>query len=92
MDTHKAALLSELELAQHFAVEPLTGLQLEDCLRRQHFHGPNELASDEKEPLWKKFLDKLREPMIMLLMASAGISLLMRQLDDAISIAMVSNI
>ena len=48
--------------------------------------GPNELPEEEDEPLWQKFLEKLKEPMIALLMASAGISLLTGQYNDAISI------
>jgi Ca2+-transporting ATPase len=48
--------------------------------------GRNELPEEEDEPLWKKFLEKLKEPMIALLMASAGISLLTGQYNDAISI------
>ena len=49
-------------------------------------YGRNELPEEEDEPLWKKFLEKLKEPMIALLMASAGISLLTGQYNDAISI------
>lgn len=43
----------------------------------------------DEDPLWKKFLEKLKEPMIALLLASAGVSLLTGQYDDAISIAIV---
>jgi len=57
--------------------------------RRQNFHGLNELASDEKEPLWKRFVDKLKEPMILMLGASAAVSPFMKQFDDAISILAV---
>lgn len=57
--------------------------------QRRHFHGANELSTAEDEPLWAKFLDKLKEPMIALLLASAGVSLITRQYDDAISITLV---
>lgn len=51
--------------------------------------GRNELPEAEEEPLWKKFLAKLKEPMIALLLTSAGVSLLTGQYDDAVSIALV---
>jgi Ca2+-transporting ATPase len=47
------------------------------------------LPEEEEEPLWQKFLDKLKEPMIALLMCSAGISLLTGQYHDALSIFIV---
>ena len=69
-----------------------TACRDDEVLRRQRFHGLNELAGDDKEPLWKKFVDKLKEPMIMMLGASAAISLFMRQFDDAISIFAVCSV
>ena len=51
--------------------------------------GANAMPEEAEEPLWKKFLAKLREPMIALLLASAGISLLTGSYDDSISIAIV---
>jgi Ca2+-transporting ATPase len=39
--------------------------------------------------MWKKFLEKFKEPMIALLLGSAFISLVTRQYDDAISITLV---
>ena len=40
--------------------------------------------------MWAKFLEKLKEPMVALLLGSACVSLLTRQYDDAISITLVS--
>ena len=40
--------------------------------------------------MWAKFLDKLKEPMVALLLGSACVSLLTKQYDDAISISLVS--
>ena len=46
------------------------------------------IANEEKdkEPLWKKFMEKFTEPLILLLLASAFISILIGQYDDALSI------
>uniref|UniRef100_A0A673L1W9 Calcium-transporting ATPase n=1 Tax=Sinocyclocheilus rhinocerous TaxID=307959 RepID=A0A673L1W9_9TELE len=40
----------------------------------------------EDEPLWKKYISQFKDPLILLLLASAVISVLMRQFDDAVSI------
>lgn len=42
--------------------------------RRQDF---NELINDEHEPIYMKFIDQLKQPLILLLLASAGVSLLL---------------
>ena len=65
------------------------GLSTSEVARRRQYHGANELATAEDEPWWAKFLSKFKEPMIALLLASAGVSLLTRQYDDAISITLV---
>ncbi|CAF4291005.1 unnamed protein product, partial [Rotaria magnacalcarata] len=53
---------------------------------RQKYYGHNDFEVDDDEPIWKKYLGQFKEPMILLLLASACISLLMRQYDDALSI------
>lgn len=49
----------------------------------------NFLEPDAPEPMWKKFLEQLKQPLIMLLLVSAIISLLMKQVENAASIACV---
>ncbi len=66
------------------------GLSASEASSRLAFHGPNELNASEPETIYAKFLEKLREPMIALLLASAGVSILTGQYDDAISITLVS--
>lgn len=51
--------------------------------------GPNEFKADPPDPLWLKYLKQFLEPMIGLLIASAFISVLMGQFDDAVSISAV---
>lgn len=80
------------------------GLTLEQVLLKKQEHGPNELdQKGNKEPaktslgrLWndhedsiKNYLDQFQNPLILLLIGSATISLLLGQLDNAISIALV---
>ena len=67
------------------------GLTVAEATQRRQVLGSNALSTTEEEPLWAKFLDKLKEPMVLLLLGSAAVSLLTKQYDDAISIALVSN-
>jgi Ca2+-transporting ATPase len=41
----------------------------------------------EPDPMWKKYAEQFNNPFILLLLASAAISVLMQQYDDAVSIA-----
>lgn len=54
--------------------------------------GHNELEVKQEEPLWKKYLDQFKNPLIVLLLASALVSICMQQFDDAFSITAVSNV
>lgn len=72
-----------LHLLQVTAETGLTGMQ---AIHRQHQLGYNEFADCVPEPLWRKYFEQFSEPMIVLLLCSAGVSLIMRQYDDAISI------
>ena len=63
------------------------GLAAQEVDRRRQISGPNELAKTEEETACAKFLEQLKEPLILLLFASAVVSSLLGQYDDAISIA-----
>ncbi|CAB1334703.1 unnamed protein product, partial [Coregonus sp. 'balchen'] len=62
------------------------GLTHSEVTRRRAYHGWNEFDINEEEPLWRKYISQFKDPLIMLLLASAVISVLMHQFDDAISI------
>ncbi|GAV08918.1 hypothetical protein RvY_18537 [Ramazzottius varieornatus] len=63
------------------------GLSVDEVERRRRTYGLNEFNIAEDTPLWKKYIDQFKDPLILLLGASAGISLVTGQLDDAFSIA-----
>ena len=63
------------------------GLDDGDVASRRLAYGPNELAEEEEEGACRKFLEQLKEPLILLLFGSAVVSSLLGQYDDAISIA-----
>jgi P-type Ca2+ transporter type 2C len=63
----------------------------QDYLHRRSIHGLNQLQDDEPDPLYIKFLNQFKEsPLILLLLASAAVSVLMGNVDDAVSITLVS--
>uniref|UniRef100_A0A8B9THI1 Calcium-transporting ATPase n=1 Tax=Anas platyrhynchos TaxID=8839 RepID=A0A8B9THI1_ANAPL len=69
-----------------FSANLQNGLKNCEVCHRRAFHGWNEFDISEDEPLWKKYISQFINPLIMLLLASAVISVLMHQFDDAVSI------
>ena len=86
------ALLTPEECAARLRTNLQTGLaDHQDYLHRRSIHGLNQLDEGEPEPLYIKFLNQFKEsPLILLLLASAVVSVLMGNVDDAISITLVS--
>ena len=64
------------QVAQALNVDPRTGLSSEEAKRRLDKFGPNELASAPPVPKWKKFLQQFQDPLVYLLLAATGISLI----------------
>ena len=86
LKSSEACFLSPEQVQTLLGSDLAYGLTAESVARKQRAHGANVVEEKEEDPLWMKFLEKLKEPMIALLLASAGISLLTGQYDDAISI------
>ncbi|XP_051999926.1 calcium-transporting ATPase type 2C member 1 isoform X2 [Xyrauchen texanus] len=82
----KASELPVNEVACLLQADLQFGLTQEEVARRRAYHGWNEFDISEDEPLWKKYILQFKDPLILLLLASAVISVLMRQFDDAVSI------
>lgn len=64
------------------------GLAEATAEERRRLHGKNECEVDDDEPIWRKFIEQFKDPMILLLLASAAVSVFMGQYDDAMSIAL----
>jgi P-type Ca2+ transporter type 2C len=86
------SLLTPAECAARLRTDLQTGLaDHQDYLHRRSLHGLNQLDEGEQEPLYIKFLNQFKEsPLILLLLGSAAVSVLMGNVDDAISITLVS--
>ena len=63
-------VLSALNVSAH------AGLTERQARERLSQYGPNKLAGAEKEPLWARFLRQMRDPMILVLLAAAALSLI----------------
>ncbi|KAK9961297.1 hypothetical protein ABG768_009092 [Culter alburnus] len=86
LTSKKASELPVNEVACALQADLQFGLTQEEVERRRAYHGWNEFDISEDEPLWKKYISQFKDPLILLLLASAVISVLMRQFDDAVSI------
>uniref|UniRef100_A0A8V5H1X6 P-type Ca(2+) transporter n=1 Tax=Melopsittacus undulatus TaxID=13146 RepID=A0A8V5H1X6_MELUD len=75
-----AGFISEVDLQ--------TGLSECSVLQRRLKHGWNEFSVENTEPIWKKYLDQFKNPLILLLLASALVSVITKEYEDAASITM----
>ena len=53
----------------------LTGLTDSQVLESRKKHGANILTPPEKDPLWKQFLEKFEDPLIIILMIAGVLSI-----------------
>jgi Ca2+-transporting ATPase len=90
--TSKYSKLSAQEVAAHLQTSLANGLEPPEADARLLRYGPNELAHEDPEPLWLRFLKQFKEPLILLLLASAVISFFLSNYDDAISITLAVTI
>ncbi|KAL2804312.1 calcium-transporting ATPase type 2C member 1 isoform 2b [Daubentonia madagascariensis] len=86
LTSKKASELPVSEVTSILQADLQNGLNKSEVSHRRAFHGWNEFDISEDEPLWKKYISQFKNPLIMLLLASAVISVLMHQFDDAVSI------
>jgi magnesium-transporting ATPase (P-type) len=80
------------EAAARLRTSLAQGLHPNEAMKRIGEYGPNEIPHDEPEPIWLRFLKQFQEPLIVLLLVSAGTSLLLGNMDDAVSIAVAVTI
>lgn len=84
--------LTAPEVASRLKTSVTHGLTPAEALSRLRDFGPNEIPHDPPEPLWLRFLGQFKEPLILLLLASAGASVLVGNVDDALSITIAVTI
>lgn len=86
MTTGEACALGAEEVAGRLRVDLRTGLWGREPELRRQLTGYNEFSVKEEDPLWKKYLEQFQNPLILLLLGSALVSICMKQFDDAVSI------
>ncbi|KAM3720250.1 Calcium-transporting ATPase type 2C member [Dirofilaria immitis] len=82
----QASTLPYAECASTLRTDIKKGLSSAEVVRRQRYNGYNEFDIQDHNPIWRKYLDQFNNPLIILLLASAAISLLMGRDEDAVSI------
>ncbi|CAM9727471.1 unnamed protein product [Lampetra fluviatilis] len=88
LSTQEASGLDVPEVTRALKTDIDAGLDAGEVLLRREVHGANEFELGEHEPVWKKYLSQFKNPMILLLLASAAVSVITKQVDDAISITL----
>ncbi|KAL2125320.1 hypothetical protein VTJ04DRAFT_1685 [Mycothermus thermophilus] len=84
--------LTPSEVASRLKTSLTHGLTPAEALARLRDYGPNEIPHEEPEPIWLRFLKQFQEPLIVLLLVSAGASVLVGNMDDAVSITVAVTI
>ncbi|KAK0249527.1 hypothetical protein B0A54_15916 [Friedmanniomyces endolithicus] len=90
--TSSHSQLTTEQVAERHSTSLTHGLHPSDASTRLHVQGSNELPHEEPEPLWLRFLKQFQETLILLLLASAGISAVMGNFEDAVSIGVAVTI
>ena len=66
--------LTTEELLEKLKTDPVNGLSSDEALKRQETYGKNELRAQPKESLVKRFLNQMKDPMIIVLLVAALLS------------------
>lgn len=86
LTAENAGSLSVGEVEWQLQTNMREGLSWKEADNRRKILGPNEFIVNEEEPLWKKYVEQFKNPLILLLLGSALVSVCLKQLDDAVSI------
>jgi len=86
MNTEKASSVPADEVISSFSSDLKEGLSVTEVTSRLVEYGENKFEIDEKDPLWWRYLEQFKDPLILLLLGSAAVSVLVGQYEDAISI------
>ncbi|CAK7266914.1 High affinity Ca2+/Mn2+ P-type ATPase-like protein [Sporothrix epigloea] len=85
------AYMTSAETAQRLQTSLTHGLTPSEGIARLR-DGANEIPHEPPEPLWLRFLGQFKEPLIILLLVSAGASVIVGNTSDAISITVAVTI
>ncbi|KAF2358893.1 P-type ATPase [Trinorchestia longiramus] len=84
----EAARMEWRDVVSRLSSDVTRGLSESEVQLRRRTVGYNQFTETQEDPLWKKYLGQFKEPLILLLLVSAGVSVAMQQLDDAVVITL----
>ncbi|KAI2465062.1 calcium-transporting ATPase type 2C member 1 [Annulohypoxylon bovei var. microspora] len=84
--------LTPVDTASQLHTSLTHGLTPTEALSRLRDFGPNEIPHEPPDPLWLRFIMQFREPLIILLLVSAFLSIFVGNMDDAVSITIAVTI
>jgi P-type Ca2+ transporter type 2C len=79
MNTEKSSSTTPVDVVNALGSDLQVGLTIPEVTSRLVEYGENKFEIDEKDPLWWRYLEQFKDPLIMLLLGSAAISLLVGQ-------------
>ncbi len=77
------------EVVGRLESDAFEGLSAKEAAHRLEEYGPNELAPQEHEPAWRKFVAQFNDFMIWVLLAAAVFSAIEGQVPEAVAIAAI---
>jgi magnesium-transporting ATPase (P-type) len=86
---HPVARLGLKTIEDNEKTNRQTGLTVADATKRQDEQGPNKLQADEKEPIWKIFLDEFKSIVVIMLIVAAAICCAFQIWYDGIAIGVI---
>ncbi len=72
----KEYLASAEEVLEEQSTSAAQGLTVAEAQARLASVGPNKLDEEEKTPMWKRFFEQMGDPMVIMLLAAAAISVI----------------
>ena len=78
------------EVTTRLAVDPVRGLTELEAERRLAASGPNAIAEEAPEPIWKQFFKHYRDYMQIVLVVAAVVSLLIGEWGTAVGLALLT--
>lgn len=70
------------QVLQHFNVEIHQGLDDAAVIASREKHGSNAIAEEPPTPLWELILEQFKDQLVIILLASAGVSFVLALLED----------
>ncbi|ORY66239.1 calcium-transporting ATPase type 2C member 1 [Pseudomassariella vexata] len=86
------SFMTPTEAASRLQTSLTYGLTPVEALSRLRDFGPNEIPHEPPEPLWLRFIKQFQEPLIILLLVSSVASIVVGNMDDAVSITVAVTI